>query len=1519
MAVAKPWETGSSAPSTGAPDWSQQIPTSMTAQIGNGGSYERAGGNWAATVPNYPAYNPQPDPWDALTASYQAWGMGHGPATPGDAAYVKSITQPAGATPTNTATTSSTNTTTQQPQQPQQPVSQAPAVPDIYAGSAWGGGTPPIGTHAHWGDPGVTPANGWYGVGAGNDAFYNPNQPDILMARGGPVRRRIGYAAGGRVFNENAGLQRYDTPRRSPYGLNVSGENMGLQRYDTPRGNPYGLNVSGENTALRRYDTGGWGRGDQVPGRPMWGRGDQVPGRPMYGRGMARGGPVRRTGYKEGGGVESKPIDPEWMKNFYNFINRFRRGSAQQPLANQKNLPRPFYDEVQPIQKPIEGEGGTLDLKPPSKPGFSYGDIYPGGIVTDRLAPRGEVYRGELETFRDSNLSKIEPPPPIGYVPDQDVRSYDRAYKGIDTMGRPGFQRNMELPPGADIDRMIQDRRNLPDEGVVEKAPLHGLERSDPYEHHPPEEEPGVEAFEEGGPVEDDTDTVALDPVDVNTTAPEDVPVPRPRPQRSLREDAGVPDIGRQRYGDRSRVKPASLREERQATGGALRGAAQSVDPEAFHAAQQEWPMSNRIQDRRRRRKTGYAKGGPVAKPAREEDTVYQGTGGTDSPYADDTVYGGTGGPDSPYEDDTIKADTSNFKLGSPLLRSVLLAVEDAKGNNPFTDDSTESYQEGGPVEDEDEVEPVPLPRPRPAEAPAAEEVEPPAREPELIAPPKQKSALEEVLDYTRRKMGLDQPGGQERPGFQERRMAANAPRPAPEPEELPSGPLAPRGGQLGQDEGVVSRQPLTGYNAAPAGAPSERATARTMAPAVMEADNPPVAITPREDQFAQKRPVPPLRSVAEPPEEPPTAESGLIPLASAAASKAFRESRGPNWEAPGEGNEQLTGYAQQGLRTAGQTAGQAVTEAYGGFKQRLADYVNGKRNMPPEQVQQLLKDAAAANPNGDHNSDVKHIFDNYLATGMMDNAARFLESMKVPHDRAHAIAAAALEAGSLENAAKFAERAHALIPDGRVLRVLPNKDGTVTMVVQRGDIPDAPAQSFTLTANQFYRYLTGQAGNFDHTAQNTLEKNLDILVNKDRDEPPVTGTDAGATPAPTAAPVASTGYNAPISGPDDLPLAQAATGYNTPTGAVPPDQVDPWILDKLMPSRAQEAVRGLPNLQDVAAGATSATPATPATPATAAPVPLPPPRPAGAPTARTAPARTGYAGQDDIPGLNPTKYAPEMIPPAEQRSPNERFAMRQPPAAPAARPVTGQPQPATPAARPATTGQRPDLSSMEKSASEELPGGYAEPQTGGPQRETGGQRESPLEQASREARAAGYQPGTPAYNNVVRSREGHISAERRAAEARQSREGIAGANRQSREGIVEKQEERRRFEAERRNERWEKAFKGKTEKEIREDGNRYLRDQEKAEFSVILKKLGTLPPTPLTTKEQGILDRLADYVNEYGSGQTTPAPPRPAAPATPPATTAPKGGPPRVTWPDGTELGYNPATGQWEILSKRK
>jgi hypothetical protein len=75
--------------------------------------------------------------------------------------------------------------------------------------------------------------------------------------------------------------------------------------------------------------------------------------------------------------------------------------------------------------------------------------------------------------------------------------------------------------------------------------------------------------------------------------------LPRPRP---LALDAGISDIGRQRYGTKRNVRPATIRQERESTGGALRGATKMVNPEAFHDAVSRMPASTNIEDRRPKR-----------------------------------------------------------------------------------------------------------------------------------------------------------------------------------------------------------------------------------------------------------------------------------------------------------------------------------------------------------------------------------------------------------------------------------------------------------------------------------------------------------------------------------------------------------------------------------------------------------------------------------------------------------------------------------------------------------------------------------------------------------------------------------------------------------------------------------------------------------------------------------------------------------------------------------------------------
>lgn len=80
-------------------------------------------------------------------------------------------------------------------------------------------------------------------------------------------------------------------------------------------------------------------------------------------------------------------------------------------------------------------------------------------------------------------------------------------------------------------------------------------------------------------------------------------PMPEPRPAMpEMINDAGVPDIGKQRYGSRRNVPLAPKQLERVETGRALRGVAEQADPEKFLDAVSRMPESTNIQDRRNKR-----------------------------------------------------------------------------------------------------------------------------------------------------------------------------------------------------------------------------------------------------------------------------------------------------------------------------------------------------------------------------------------------------------------------------------------------------------------------------------------------------------------------------------------------------------------------------------------------------------------------------------------------------------------------------------------------------------------------------------------------------------------------------------------------------------------------------------------------------------------------------------------------------------------------------------------------------
>jgi hypothetical protein len=81
--------------------------------------------------------------------------------------------------------------------------------------------------------------------------------------------------------------------------------------------------------------------------------------------------------------------------------------------------------------------------------------------------------------------------------------------------------------------------------------------------------------------------------------SPFPMPEPRPAPPEMINE-AGVPDIGKKRYGTRRNIPLASKQQERIQEGKTLKGVAKMANPERFADAVSRMPESTNIQDRRK-------------------------------------------------------------------------------------------------------------------------------------------------------------------------------------------------------------------------------------------------------------------------------------------------------------------------------------------------------------------------------------------------------------------------------------------------------------------------------------------------------------------------------------------------------------------------------------------------------------------------------------------------------------------------------------------------------------------------------------------------------------------------------------------------------------------------------------------------------------------------------------------------------------------------------------------------------
>jgi hypothetical protein len=154
-----------------------------------------------------------------------------------------------------------------------------------------------------------------------------------------------------------------------------------------------------------------------------------------------------------------------------------------------------------------------------------------------------------------------------------------------------------------------------------------------------------------------------------------------------------------------------------------------------------------------------------------------------------------------------------------------------------------------------------------------------------------------------------------------------------------------------------------------------------------------------------------------------------------------------------------------------------------------------------PHTSQAARDKARAENPTHDTNGITQKVFMDPATMGNNDTALSILQSHRLSHDEAQALAWAVLEHSpanvsvntKLANAARLANEAHAHVPDNRSLRFDAVGDHVVAHV--RPTFGPGETQEFSLTPDQFRMYLHGPAGQFDHKIENGVEANLNTLT----------------------------------------------------------------------------------------------------------------------------------------------------------------------------------------------------------------------------------------------------------------------------------------------------------------------------------------------------------------------------------------------------------------------------------------
>lgn len=154
-----------------------------------------------------------------------------------------------------------------------------------------------------------------------------------------------------------------------------------------------------------------------------------------------------------------------------------------------------------------------------------------------------------------------------------------------------------------------------------------------------------------------------------------------------------------------------------------------------------------------------------------------------------------------------------------------------------------------------------------------------------------------------------------------------------------------------------------------------------------------------------------------------------------------------------------------------------------------IRDYVNGARAFTPDQMSELLDRTSRDNPGIDMNGAIAKTLRDLHARGDMDGASRFLQGLRPSYNNVQASAIAAASMGRIQDAAKLASTMDNLIPGGANTNFTVGQDGNVHAVVRP---ENGNPSAFTMTPQQFAQYISNPAmTGFDHAAEVGTENSL--------------------------------------------------------------------------------------------------------------------------------------------------------------------------------------------------------------------------------------------------------------------------------------------------------------------------------------------------------------------------------------------------------------------------------------------